>query len=319
MTIRIGIIGCGNISKSHVRGYTANGARVVAVTDVNAEAARARAEELDAARVFDGYKALIESGEVDAVSICSPPVAHEEAAVCALAHGIHVLCEKPLAHTVESGRRMVAAAAGSGALLMTAFRHRFLPAIQTLRSLLSGGCVGKPVFFFNTFCGPGFGMKDRWFSKKAIAGGGTLMDTSSHSVDMFRFLFGEVKAQQAVLCRHQPEIDVEDASVLSLQAQDGTIGTLRASWVAGDGVAMVEIIGQAGRLVYDYGQADTIRAKTRGAGEWESVPVDKRRGFEEEIAHFLGAIRGEHALSCTGQDGLRALEIVQACYEPHAV
>jgi len=92
MGFKVGIIGCGGISRCHADGYKENGAEVVAVTDMSAEAAAKLAEETGAA-VFADYRALLASG-VDTVSICTPPVAHEEVAIAALAAGVHVLCEK---------------------------------------------------------------------------------------------------------------------------------------------------------------------------------------------------------------------------------
>jgi len=167
---------------------------------------------------------------VDAVSICTPPDAHAAIALHALGRGIHVLCEKPLAHTLEAGRQMAAAAAQSRALFMTAFRHRFLPAIRKLKELIDAGRVGRPRVPAELLLRSGRGTGKLWFGRKAVAGGGTLMDTSSHSVDLFRFLFGEIVEQHAVMHRHLDGTDVEDASVLVVRAERGAVGSLTASW-----------------------------------------------------------------------------------------
>ena len=312
------MIGCGGIARAHVQGYRENGARITALMDIDQAAARALAQDIAGATCFDDHASLLDSGLVDIVSICTPPAVHQEPAVLALQRNIHVLLEKPLAHSVESARQIVEAAERSPALLMTAFRHRFLPAIQRMREIIHQGEIGPIVFFHNVFCGPAFYMKDRWFSKKAIAGGGTLIDTSVHSVDLFRYLIGEVVEGKAVLHRHLEGIDVEDASILILKAGNGALGALTASWVAGDGMASIDIVGQDGRVVYDYAQADQVRLKRRDKAEWETIPVPASNGFAEEIGHFLRAIQGQETLSCTGQDGLRAVEIIQANYEPDA-
>jgi len=313
-TFRIGIIGCGGIARAHVKGYHKNNATITALMDIDDAAAEAMAQELDRARCFQDYQSLLESGLVDVVSICTPPAAHQEPAVLALERNIHVLLEKPLAHSVESARQIVVAAESSDALLMTAFRHRFLPAIQAIREIIGKGKIGPVVFFHNVFCGPAFQMKDKWFSQKAIAGGGTLMDTSVHSVDLFRYLIGEVVEQKAVMHRHLQGTDVEDASILILRAENGALGSLVASWVAGDGMAQIDVMGQDGRVAYDYARADQVRLKRRGETDWETIPVPASNGFGEEIGHFLKAIQGQETLSCTGQDGLRAVEILQANY-----
>jgi predicted dehydrogenase len=308
------MIGCGGIARAHAKGYEANGVEITALMDVSEQAMASMAAEIEGTQCFDRYESLLDSGPVDLVSICTPPVAHEEPAVLALGRGIHVLLEKPLAHSVGSARRIVAAAERSEALLMTAFRHRYLPAIRKLREMIVAGEIGEAVYFHNTFCGPAFAMRDKWFSKKEIAGGGTLMDTSIHSVDIFRYLFGEVVEQKAVMQRHLEGTDVEDVSILILRAENGVIGSLTASWVAADGVAEIDVMGQEGRMVYDYYCPDQIKVRRQGEREWEVISVEASQGFDKEIAHFLRAIQGQETLSCTGQDGLRAVEIIQSSY-----
>lgn len=314
MSVRVGIVGCGGVAKSHAAGYRRNGAEITALADMNKAVAETMARDYPGVQCFRDHKAMLESGLVDAVSVCTPPAAHEDAAVSALERGVPALVEKPLAHSVASAERIVTAADRRGTLLMTAFRHRFLPAMAELKRLVDEGRIGPPVLFLNVFCGPAFQMKDRWFGQRSVAGGGTLMDTSIHSVDLFRFLMGEVAEQRAVMHRHLAGTNVEDASVLILKSESGVVGSLAASWVAGDGIAVVDVVGQRGRAVYDYRRQDELRVKPDGAADWESRPVQASNGFAEETGHFLRAIRGEEALSCTGRDGLRAVQIVMATY-----
>ena len=81
-----------------------------------------------------------------------------------------------------------------------------------------------------------------------------------------------------------------------------------------DGLSLIDVMGQNGRVAYDYARADQVRLKRRGETDWETIPVPASNGFGEEIGHFLKAIQGQETLSCTGQDGLRAVEILQANY-----
>lgn len=310
---KVGIIGCGGIARAHRDGYRANGIEPVAFMDVNKASAEEMAKDVQDAKVFDTAQELIESGMVNVVSICSPPAFHEEAAVLCLKRNIHTLCEKPLAHSVESGRRITAAAAQSNALCMTAFRHRYLAAMVKIRALLDEGTIGSVVFFNNIFCGHAPGMKDKWFSRKAVAGGGSMLDTSSHSVDLFRFLVGEVVEQHAVTNRRMENADVEDSAVLIVKADKGAVGSMTSSWMAATGEAFIDIMGEKGRIFYDYTKGAEVRVELLNA-EPEVYAVDETWGFKEEIAHFLGAIEGKHPLSCTAQDGLRSLEIIHGCY-----
>ena len=315
MSLRIGIIGCGGIAASHVRGYKAHGAVIAAVADKNPEAAETLASEIDGPQVFQSGRELIDSCRPDAVSICTPPVAHEQDAVHALNCGVHVLCEKPMTVDAESAHRMQRAAEQSDALFMPAFRHRFLPAIVVLRNLVASGKIGEVVLFNNIFCGPAFHMEGRWFTERSVSGGGCITDTSSHSVDLFRFLVGEITQQRAVMHRHFQTTDVEDAGILDVKSESGAIGSLQSAFVAGAGAAFIDIIGTKGQVVYDYTIPGVLRCRLTDDADWTESPVQRSDGFNEEIGHFLGAVRGEHPLSCTVDDGVRVVEVIGAVYE----
>ena len=102
MLIKVGIIGCGGIARRHVTGYTDSGVEITAVTDYSSEAAAGLSKEIGGAKVYGDYRQLIDDAGVQAVSICTPPAAHEEAAIYALEHGVHVLCEnEPILITIK--------------------------------------------------------------------------------------------------------------------------------------------------------------------------------------------------------------------------
>ncbi len=301
--MRIGIVGCGGIAHAHAKGYQTNGLSISACFDVNAETAASFAEEFGA-EVCTSEAGLLD--KVDAISICTPPAFHVGTACAALTKNIHVLCEKPIAATHEQALQIQEAANLSKGQCMLAFRHRFLPAIQYLKQAIADEKIGKIIWFKNTFCAPAFYMKDRWFSNKAIAGGGTLMDTTIHSVDIFRFLFGEIAEQHLVHSQHLDGIDVEDTSILTIQSKSGVLGTCLASWVAGHGDASIEIMGQSGSLTFSYG--DSIIHKTKE--NEEIISIEKSDGFAAEISHFIQSIEDGTPVSVDYKDGLAALEVV---------
>ncbi|MFH1969797.1 MAG: Gfo/Idh/MocA family oxidoreductase [Verrucomicrobiota bacterium] len=311
-TIRVGIVGCGGIARAHVNGYKAEKVQFVGMTDVNREAACKLAEELNHVPVYDDYRELIEKAKPEVVSICSPPVAHEAVARYALEHGVHVLCEKPMAFDAAAARRMEVAANKAAAQLMPAFRHRFIPGNLLLRKIVASGKIGDVVFFNNIFCGPAFGIEHKWFTKRKIAGGGCLLDTNSHSVDLFRFIVGEVIGQKAVMHRHFQTTDVEDAGVLIVKANNGAIGTMQSSFVAGVGLAFIDIIGTKGRVRFEYG--NHVLYRLTKDKDWTVKPVKASGGWLEQIRHFLEAVKGKHPLSCTVHDGVRDIEIITAVY-----
>jgi predicted dehydrogenase len=180
-----------------------------------------------------------------------------------------------------------------------------------MKELIDGGAIGKPVMFRNVFGGPAFGMKDRWFTKRAISGGGCLLDTNAHSVDLFRFLIGEVVEQHAVMHRHFENTDVEDAGIIILKAKNGSVGS---GFVLGDGMAFIDITGQDGRIIFDYCKPNEVTWKKRGETEWCTETVEAGNGFNEQIAHFLAVISGKEKLQISIEDGIRCQEIIQSNY-----
>lgn len=309
---RVGIVGCGAIARYHLEGYEKNGVKPACFTDENREAAAELARDFPHAEIFPDAASMIESGKAEAISVCTPPAFHEEIAVHALNHGVHVLCEKPFAHTLDSARRIAAAADESSALLMCGFRHRFLPAMRVIHGLLPE--IGPVVLFSNTFGGPLSHLKDRWFSRPEISGGGALIDTASHSIDLFRFLTGEIASSSGMTGRRLPEIEVEDTGILTLRSEEGCLGAICATWMAGVGVALLDIVGEKGRLVYDYTQPADIRLRLAGEDDWKTVATEPGTGFAEMIGHFFGAIDGRWPLTCTAEDGLKTIEVLDGVY-----
>ena len=314
MNLKAGIIGCGVIAKSHIAGYKTNEIEVVAVTDMDTDAAKATAKSLNnTVKVFATAKELIDSGKVDVISICTPPVAHADVAAYALKNGVHVLCEKPLAHSLEDAQKIKKATKNSNAKFMVAFRHRYLIAIQQIKKMVDNGDIGIPVMFVNEFGGPSFAMQDKWFCNKTIAGGGCMLDTSSHSVDLFRYFFGEVIEQHAVMHKHFANTDVEDCAILSLKSKSGVLGSLISSFVFACGRPKLDITGQKGRIIYEYG--DEFRYYNRKNEQWKTIATEKSKGFDVQISMLVDAIKNDTETPITVNDGIRCLQIIQSNYK----
>ncbi len=313
--LRVGLIGAGGIGRTHLSSYErVREAQIVAVTDINEEVARAAAQQVGA-EVFRSVEQMLEQSELDAVDICTPPVTHLDAALPAIEKGLHVLCEKPLAHHPDAARKMVQAADAKGVKLMTAFCHRFHPPIVALKRLIDAGELGEVVMFRNRFAGPFKGVEERWFSDKEVAGGGVLMDTSVHSIDLFRFLVGEVACVQAVTRQTNPAIgEVEDTAIALLSTSDRRMGVVEASWVLAAGFNVVEVYGTEGAAMVHYWDGFKSRYKTNKMDDWQLLEEVGPDRFVGEIQHFVDACLGRTELQVTGYDGLRAVEIVYEAY-----
>jgi predicted dehydrogenase len=308
--LKIGVVGCGGIGAVHVRSWAkVDGARVAAACDADLERARAAG-----APAYDDFARMLDEQPLDAVDICTPPHLHAPLALEALGRGLPVLCEKPLARNPEEARRIVGAAEKAGVLLMTAFCHRFHPPVEAVHELIRNGTLGRVLMFRNRFGTRFAGVEDRWFSDREIAGGGALMDTSVHSVDLFRHLVGEVAQAAGALASFNPAItDVEDSAAILLTADTGAIGVIEASWMTPWSANVVEVYGENGAAVIDYDSGQT-RYRLQGAEVWKEIPNTNGDRFVEELRHFAAVLRGETGPRVTGQDGLRAVEVIYQAY-----
>lgn len=313
--IKLGIIGCGGIARAHLAAARKNAFSITCVSDISSQAVEAFLANIPDARGFTSFTEMLDNGDMDAVIICTPPHSHAEVAITALERGIHVLCEKPLAATREEATAIETAADASKAILMTAFRHRFIPAHRAIKALLEGGELGRIILFQNVFGGPARQMKDLWFSKFAISGGGTLMDTSIHGIDLFRHYCGEVATFGGELDRAFEGTDVEDSAVLSLRAENGALGIIASSWNYGAGVADMRIITENGSVFFNYAEPTLVRITRLGRPEPEIMTVERTDGNAEQLAHFVDAILTATTPMTNARDGRRAVEIVEGVYQ----
>ncbi|MBS1717407.1 MAG: Gfo/Idh/MocA family oxidoreductase [Armatimonadetes bacterium] len=268
-------------------------------------------------REIHGYKQLSTLDELfahsDAVIITSENARHEAHAVAAFAAGKHVMCEKPLATTIDSGARMIEAAKAAERLLMTAFPCRFSPAYQHLKGMIAEGKLGKVQAIAATNRGKcPFG----WFVKKELSGGGAMIDHVVHVADLLLDLFGEapvtVCAQAGNNMHGQ---DWEDTAILSMAYPSGMAVTLDSSWsypashpTWGD--VNLRVFGEKGLVEIDL-FAENVEAFAAGH---QQIGVGANLD-EKMIDHFVAAILGETELAVTGQDGLDSLKIVLQAIE----
>ena len=150
--LNIGIIGCGKIAQvRHLPEYATNpGAKIVALFDLNMQRAQALAAQYGAT-AYPTYEAMLQSPDVDAVSVCTANDAHAEITCAALAAGKHVLCEKPMATTLADCERMVEAAHRYGKILMIGQNQRLAGAHAKAHALIQSGAIGKPLTFRTGF------------------------------------------------------------------------------------------------------------------------------------------------------------------------
>ena len=183
-------------------------------------------------RFFPTYEALLEA-RPDGVIVCTETNRHRSLVEMATARGIHILCEKPIATTLEDARAIVDACDKAGVLLMTAFPMRFSAPLVEIKTRLDNGDFGD-VYCFNATNQGELPTKHRaWFVDPELAGGGAIMDHTVHLVDIMRWFTGsEVETVYARSNRifHADEVEVETGALEMLTFENGVFATIDASW-----------------------------------------------------------------------------------------
>ncbi len=314
--VRVAVIGAGGIGGTHLRAYAALADRceIVAIADVNLSAAQERTAQFGG-QAFQDYVELFDTVKPDAISICTPPNLHLPIAQAAAERGIHILCEKPPARSLAETEAIVQAVAQSSSFLQFAFCHRFHQPVVQAQELIKSGKLGKVVQVYNRF---GFRFARAgasWFTEREIAGGGILIDTLVHSIDIFRALAGEVKAVQASISTTLPSIQVEDSASILVTSESGAIGTLTCSWVTPVSEAEFRIYGSEGEAVIDYAQSGGLRYKLAGDTDWTQLPFDQPDRFQQQASHFLNAVATNIPPTISGADGIAVMRVIEAAYQ----
>ena len=316
---RIGVIGLGSIGRTHITTWTDIGLSPVAVTDA-VPAVRDEAASNGTWRVFASGEDLIASGEVDIVSICTPPAFHKDLAIAAIQAGLTVLCEKPLAHTLEDAEAIAAAVKDASGVLHVGFCHRFEPAMVEIRQLIQAGDLGTIITLRNRFAGHMDHPENTWFANASISGGGVLADTTIHSIDMFRFLLGDAVQVRSLASTQAselgPALNVEDTGVILLANKEGALGILEASWRTPPGEWSVTVYGTKGSVTFDYATGTSTRTSTTG----EVTPLNVEPGdrFTAEFQHVADVWRHGGEPKATVADGLAANRILAEAYANNA-
>ena len=337
MAIKVGIIGCGKIAQvRHIPEYAANSnAEVYGFYDIN----QARAEELAkkyGGKAYASYEELLADPEIVAVSVCAANHAHAEISIAALKAGKHVLCEKPMAVTLEECEAMVAAAKESGKYLMIGQNQRLAKAHAKAKELIEQGAIGK-VLTFRTIFGhggpetwsidPGANV---WFFDKTKAAMGAMADLGIHKTDMIQYVLGTkiVKTQAVLTTLHKKDatgnlIGVDDNAICIYQMENGVIGTMTASWTyyaAEDNTTV--IYGTKGELrLYDdprYSVQQINADGTRVDYQIDQIQTNDNQTASGIIDLFVDCLVQNKEPEISGADVLHAMKAVFASIESSA-
>ncbi|MFN8377558.1 MAG: Gfo/Idh/MocA family oxidoreductase [Anaerolineae bacterium] len=319
--LRIGIL---SVAHLHAEAYVDNlkhspGVELIGIADDDTE----RASRFAASHHVQAYGSVAEllTDQPDGVVICSENSRHAPLVRAAAEAGVHILCEKPLATTLEDAREMVDACARAGAHLMTAFPMRFSPPIRQVKDLLDAGSLGRVYGINGTNQGECPKHLRSWFVDPELAGGGAVMDHTVHLADLLRWMLKseiiEVYAQHNHILYAEEAPDVETGGLLLLTFADGTFASIDCSWSkpayypTWGGLAMDWVAEKGFVRVDAFRQVMPVYTHDAGRARWAFWGSDLNQAMVDE---FAASIRENRPPLITGEDGLKALEIVLAAY-----
>lgn len=313
--VRWGLIGAARIAeRALVPAFRRNGSHIVAVGCRDPRRGTAFAQRLDIAEA-QTYEAVVARPDIDAVYIGLHNGGHLPWTLAALAAGKHVLCEKPLGLNAGEVRQMQAAGSAAGRLVCEAFMYRFHPQAERLRSLVAGGALGTPRVLRGSFGAPLADPADCRFDP--AIGGGALYDVGCYPLNLMRLVMGrEPEALAYTAQRTERGVDHAGHAVLRF-AGDGPAEAL-AHLDCGFSLAFetsFEVLGSEGvaRLDQPFVCRDVeTRLHWRNAGGEHVERFEPCDPYALMVAHFEGAMRGEHPLRWGLDDALRQALLVDA-------
>lgn len=310
----VGVIGCGRIGQAWLEAIRqCKHVQLVAVMDSNLEITKPIVE-LTGCAAFGDLESFLQYKKYDGVIVSTPPYIHNNLCCRLLEEGISVLCEKPLAFTLEEGLKMYETAKKNDVVLMMASKFRYVEDIIRTKAIISTGLLGEIHFYENHFCSK-VNMENRWNSNPQISGGGVIMDNGPHAVDIVRYLMGPISKIYAHESARNSDMQVEDTATISLITKSNIIATIHLSWaldLATD--SYIEIYGTEGSLKVGW-QNSTYRHN--GYPNWVSYGVGYKKidAFKNQLENFINTIHGVQEPLITPKDGLASIALVEAAYE----
>lgn len=340
--MKAGVIGT-SYGRVHIIGLQAAGVEVVALCQRDQETARGIAKQYGVPRVFSDWEALVAAPELDLVTIAVPPHLHLPIARRALALGKHLICEKPLARTLEEARLMARLAQRASSRAMTGFNWRFTAGAQKMKTLVNAGFLGRLLHATGTWYGTRYADASAslsWRNERELAGLGALGDIGVHVIDLLRWLGGEFRRVSALTGIAHPDrelapgkrVDTDDYCEFLGVFESGAHATVTLSRVArGTTFHRLQLFGTEGALSYEFqrdepGWATGQLLSAHGGGRWERVPLSPpssdpapsdfsertgRATFAPLVRILLDGVEHGRDVSPSFFDGLRAQAVTE--------
>ncbi len=334
--LRIGVVGAGNIAvNAHLPAYKkCSNCIPAAICDIDFERAKKAAEQFEIPEVYSSIEEMLEKADIDAVDICTWNSAHKPCLIAAAKAGKHVMCEKPLAMSLDDALEMEKVVKETGIIFFLAVPSRFGYANMYLRDMYEKGELGD-VYYAKTNITRRRGTPTGWFTDKKTSGGGPVIDIGVHRIDAAWYLMGNPKPVrvsanvfnkignyqtkgvdrwQGTSCPDN-QFDCEDSGAGVIHFENGATLLFEASWAinAPDGFQTMICGSKAGATV----EPLTIYGERNEHLSTDNVTVlNKNDRFQFEIEHFADCVlNGNHETKYPIEQAVEMQRMLQAIYD----
>jgi predicted dehydrogenase len=334
--LRIAIVGTGGMAASHALGFQAiEGLEIAACCDIDGKRAKDFAARYAIPNAYTDYETLFKAEKLDGVSVVSVDSTHARISIAALKRGLHVLCEKPMATSVNEAEEMLAVAKESGLVNMIHFSKRNSRGLAAAKAMIGEGRLGRILHvdasylqsWLSTKCWGDWATESAWQWRLSTrhGSGGALADIGCHIYDMAQYLTGDIAEISCTLRTFDKGIegnrvgdyvfDANDGFVSSVSFTGGAIGTVQASrWATGHANReYIGVYGDEGAVEIDFEKGDQRLRYSEGAGnEWNDVVAPATPKLWERFAAAMRAGKGDE---CDFANGLKVQKYIEASLE----
>jgi predicted dehydrogenase len=327
-SIRIGVVGLGNIAQQHIKNVLEGHVRHAKLTAICSRSKSDYTRSLDVAH-FTDYRELIASGLCDAVVVATPTYSHLDVGAAVLDAGLHLMMEKPMGLSIAEGEELVARANRSGAVAALMLNQRADPLFLRMREIVASGDLGDLIrinwTMTNWFRPEVYFQVSDWRATWRGEGGGVLVNQCIHNLDILQWICGMPSSLRA-FCRFGRfhDVEVEDDVTAYLEYDNGATGIFVGSTGEAPGNNRFEIIGDSGSLVFD-GKTLTVSRNEVSTAQFNretremfgmpgssSEPLSIDRAVNQHailLSNFVAAILRDESLIAPLDDGLSSLAI----------
>ena len=329
------VVGTGWPALQHIKGYQKVNTEVTAICDVNEERCSRVADEFSIPRKYLDFQQMLEKEKPDMVSVCTPNWLHSKMSIDAMLHGANVICEKPMASSVEDAKAMIDTQKKTGKLLMIAHQRRFSPQAQYLKKIIDEGALGEiyhaRAYWVRRQGIPGIG---GWFTQKKMSGGGALIDIGVHMLDLALWFLGHPEPMRvesawgsrfgvsgkgasgyaSVKKSIKADFDVDDYVFAHVNYPRGVSLQLQCSWAGfiKSEESNIELWGEKGGA-----RLFPLEIFTEMHNEQVDIipTINEVNPFDEEIRLFIEAVTNDLPPPYDPCEGLKVVELINLIYK----